>query len=90
MTDTGVKECFVKFEDVIGGKRADDIAAQIFRFFEEYECCPYKVVAQFYDGAAVMASGLNGVQAKVKKRAPMALFIHTSTKFSTEPRGLKV
>lgn len=33
-------------------------------------------MAQCFDGAAVMASGLNGVQAKVKERAPMALFIH--------------
>ncbi|KAG7513368.1 zinc finger MYM-type protein 1-like [Solea senegalensis] len=42
----------------------------------EYGCCLDKVVAQCYDGAAVMASGLNGLQAKVKDRAPMALFIH--------------
>lgn len=33
-------------------------------------------MAQCFDGAAVMASGLNRVQAKVKERAPMALFIH--------------
>ncbi|KAK1874902.1 Zinc finger MYM-type protein 1 [Dissostichus eleginoides] len=76
VTDTGVKERFVRFEDVTSGKRADDIAALIFRFLEEYECSLDKVVAQCYDGAAVMASGLNGVQAKVKERAPMALFIH--------------
>ena len=44
--------------------------------FVNFECCPDKVVAQCYDGAAVMASGLNGVQAKVKERAPMAFFIH--------------
>ena len=73
VTDTGVKERFVQFEDVTSGKRADDIAAQIFCFLEEYECCPDKVVAQCYDGAAVMASGLNGAQAK----------------FNTDSRGLK-
>ncbi|XP_051918603.1 zinc finger MYM-type protein 1-like [Hippocampus zosterae] len=77
MTDAGVKERFVKFEDVTRGKPADDIAALIFRLFEEYECSPDKVVAQCYDGAVVMASGLNGVQAKVKEKAPMALFIHS-------------
>ena len=76
VTTSGVKERFVKFEDVSRGKRADDIAALIFRFLEEYECSLDKVVAQCYDGAAVMASGLNGVQAKVKEKAPMALFIH--------------
>ncbi|KAL0968773.1 hypothetical protein UPYG_G00271580 [Umbra pygmaea] len=75
VTDTGVKERFVRYDNVTIGKQADDIAALIFRFLEEHECLG-KVVAQCYDGAAVMASGLNGVQAKVKMRAPMALFIH--------------
>lgn len=32
-----------------------------------------KLVAQTYDGAAVMASDLNGLQAKVKAIAPSAL-----------------
>ncbi|XP_070406828.1 zinc finger MYM-type protein 1-like [Nothobranchius furzeri] len=76
VTATGVKERFVKFVDVTSGRRADDLAALIFRILEEYECCLDKVVAQCYDGAAVMASGLNGVQAKIKEKAPMALFIH--------------
>lgn len=76
MWQTGVKERFIKFEDVSRGKRADDIAALILHFLEEYECSLDNVVAQCYDGAAVMASGLNGVQAKVKARAPMAFFIH--------------
>lgn len=72
MTETGVKERFVRFEDVTSDKRADNIATLIVRFLEEYECLD-KVVAQCFDGTAVMSSGLNGVQAKVKE---MALFIH--------------
>ncbi len=35
-----------------------------------------KLVAQTYDGAAVMASALNGLQAKVKAIAPSAMFVH--------------
>ena len=35
-----------------------------------------KLVAQTYDGAAVMASSLNGVQVKVKAVAPSAMFVH--------------
>ncbi|KAJ3614825.1 hypothetical protein NHX12_018395 [Muraenolepis orangiensis] len=62
--DSGVKERFVKFEDVTGKKRAEDVAALALGFFEEHGCMD-KLVAQCYDGAAVMASGLNGVQAKV-------------------------
>jgi hypothetical protein len=75
VTDAGIKERFVSFTDVSGGKRADDIAALIIRFLEEHQCLDI-VVAQCYDGAAVMASGINGVQAKVKERAPIALFLH--------------
>lgn len=75
VTETGVKERFITFKDVTSGKQADDIAALIVRFLEEYECLD-RVVAQCFDGAAVMSSGLNGVQAKIKEKAPMALFIH--------------
>ncbi|XP_034401525.1 zinc finger MYM-type protein 1-like [Cyclopterus lumpus] len=75
VTDTGVKERFVRFVDVTGHKRADDVAALLVRFLEEHNCLD-KVVAQCYDGTAVMGSGLNGVQAKVKEKAPMALFLH--------------
>ncbi len=35
-----------------------------------------KLVVQTYDGAAVMASALNGLQAKVKAIAPSAMFVH--------------
>nr|CAI5852687.1 unnamed protein product [Callosobruchus analis] len=35
-----------------------------------------KLVAQTYDGAAVMASELNGLQSKIKSVAPQALFSH--------------
>ncbi|KAK1887866.1 Zinc finger MYM-type protein 1, partial [Dissostichus eleginoides] len=61
--NSGVKERFVKFEDVTGKKRAEDVAAMALGFLEE-DGCMDKLVAQCYDGAAVMASGLNGVQAK--------------------------
>ena len=35
-----------------------------------------KLVAQSYDGAAVMAGELNGLQAKIKQKAKHALFVH--------------
>lgn len=75
VTDTGIKVRFVRFEDVTCGKRADDIAGLIIQFLVENECLG-KVMAQCFDGAAVMSSRLNGVLAKVKERAPLALFIH--------------
>uniref|UniRef100_A0A8C7XI81 Zinc finger MYM-type protein 1-like n=1 Tax=Oryzias sinensis TaxID=183150 RepID=A0A8C7XI81_9TELE len=75
VTPSGVKERFVRFEDVTSGKRADDIAGLVIKFLLENECLD-KVVAQCFEGATVTSSGLNGVQAKVKERAPLALFIH--------------
>jgi hypothetical protein len=34
------------------------------------------IVAQSYDGASVMSGHLNGVQAKVQKQYPAAIYIH--------------
>ena len=51
------------------------VAARILAFFNEVGCTS-KVVAQCYDRAAVMASGLHGVQARVKEVIPQALFVH--------------
>ena len=74
-TDGGVKERFFRFGDVSGDKRAEAIARQVLEFLEDC-ACTNKVIAQCYDGAAVMASGLNGVQAKIKEKIPQALFVH--------------
>ena len=35
-----------------------------------------KLVAQTYNGASVMSSELNGVQAKIKEDVPEAMFLH--------------
>ncbi|KAL7826312.1 hypothetical protein AOLI_G00315210 [Acnodon oligacanthus] len=43
-----------------------------------------KLVAQTYDGAAVMASALNGLQANVKAIAPSAMFVHRYAPKSSE------
>ncbi|XP_034044942.1 zinc finger MYM-type protein 1-like [Thalassophryne amazonica] len=75
VTDTGVKERFIRLDSVADDKSADDAAALIIKFLEEYKCLE-KVVAQCFTGTAVTASGVNEVQAKVKTRAPMALFVH--------------
>ena len=74
-TDGGVKERLFQFGDVSGDKRAEAIAGQVLEFLEDC-ACTNKVIAQCYDGAAVMAYGLNGVQAKIKQKIPQALFVH--------------
>ncbi len=75
VTDMGVKERFLKFEDVTEKKGAHDLAASVLEVLDSYDC-KTKLVAQCYDGAAVIASGLNCVQARVKEVIPQALFVH--------------
>ena len=66
---------FMGFFDVSEGRDAQSlfqfVQAQLssFNFVD-------KLVAQTYDGAAVMASDLNGLQAKVREVAPSATFVH--------------
>ncbi|XP_032067125.1 zinc finger MYM-type protein 1-like [Thamnophis elegans] len=70
-----VKEAFLGFDDLSEDIRAPAIAEYILRVLEKYDCVG-KLVAQTYDGAAVMASELNGVQAKIKEKVPEAMFTH--------------
>ena len=68
-------ERFFKFTDVSKDRSAAAIADLVVAQLVECECLQ-KLVAQSYDGAAVMSGELNGVQAKVKESAPNAIFIH--------------
>ena len=68
-------ERFVGFSDVSADRSADSLAKLALQQFTLYEC-EEKVVAQTYDGAAVMAGHLNGVQAKVREVIPQAIFVH--------------
>ncbi|KAL1281285.1 hypothetical protein QQF64_000088 [Cirrhinus molitorella] len=69
-----IQERFIGFFDVSGGGARD--AQSVFEILNEnmqgYNFKD-KLVAQTYDGAAVMASDLNGLQAKVKAIAPSAI-----------------
>uniref|UniRef100_A0A3P9K3W7 Zinc finger MYM-type protein 1 n=1 Tax=Oryzias latipes TaxID=8090 RepID=A0A3P9K3W7_ORYLA len=70
-----VNEAFLGFDDVSEDRRAPAIAKYVLGVLEKYDCTD-KLVTQTYDGAAVMASELNGVQAKVKEKVPEAIFTH--------------
>ncbi|XP_053571536.1 zinc finger MYM-type protein 1-like [Bombina bombina] len=69
-----VKEAFLGFDQIVD-RRAPAIANYVLGVLEKYNCLE-KLVAQTYDGASVMASDLNGVQAKIKEKIPEATFIH--------------
>ncbi|XP_063816563.1 solute carrier family 35 member C2 isoform X1 [Pseudophryne corroboree] len=70
-----VKEAFLGFDDVSEDRRAPAIAEYLLGVLEQYNCLK-KLVSQTYDGASVMASDLNGLQARIKEKIPEAMFIH--------------
>uniref|UniRef100_A0A3Q2Q306 DUF4371 domain-containing protein n=1 Tax=Fundulus heteroclitus TaxID=8078 RepID=A0A3Q2Q306_FUNHE len=69
------KEAFLGFEDASADGRAPAVAEYVLGVLEKYDCAD-KLVAQTYDGAAVKASELNGVQARIKEKVPAAMFTH--------------
>lgn len=70
-----IQERFIGFFDVSGGRDAKSVFEILNENMQGYNFKD-KLVAQTYDGAAVMASDLNGLQAKVKAIAPSAMFVH--------------
>lgn len=73
--DGNVVERFMGFHDVSSGRTADDLFNFLIRTCDTYNF-RQKLIAQTYDGAAVMAGHLNGLQTKIKSIAPHALFTH--------------
>ena len=72
--DSDIKEVFIGF-DILKDRTVGGVTECIFKNLDKYDCVE-KLVAQTYDGAMVMASHLNGVQVKVREKAPAALFTH--------------
>ena len=70
-----VKKAFLGFDDVSDDRRASAIAQYVLGILQKFDCVE-KLVAQIYDGASVMSSELNGVQAKIKEKVPEAMFLH--------------
>lgn len=69
-----VKERFLGFSRVTQ-RNAEGISAMICDNIKDFDM-EKKLVNQTYDGAAVMAGEVKGVQARIKEAAPMAHFIH--------------
>ena len=70
-----VKEAFLGFDDVSDDRRASAIAQHVLGILQKFNSVE-KLVAHTYDGASVMSSELNGVQAKIKEDVPVAMFLH--------------
>ncbi|KAJ4426387.1 hypothetical protein ANN_27201 [Periplaneta americana] len=70
-----IVERFLGFRDVSADRTAAALFDHVNEVMEQYNCGD-KLVAQTYDGAAVMSSHLNGLQSKVLEKYPKALFRH--------------
>lgn len=56
---------------------AESLTTEILSVLDPIICnSPEKLIAQSYDGAAVMSGRLNGVQARIKEKYPFAHFVH--------------
>nr|CAI5827286.1 unnamed protein product [Callosobruchus analis] len=70
-----IVERFVGFYDVSSGKNAESLYQLLVTEFQEFDL-KHKLIAQTYDGAAVMSGDFDGLQSKIKNIAPHALFTH--------------
>ncbi|KAL4104452.1 hypothetical protein QTP88_019753 [Uroleucon formosanum] len=68
-------ERFITFVDVSADRSADGLFKHVIDIVNRYEL-KHKLVAQTYDGAAVMSGHVRGLQVKVKELYPKALFVH--------------
>lgn len=68
-------ERFISFTDVSKDKSANGLFEHVQNIISEHDL-DSKLVAQTFDGAAVMAGHTNGLKAKVLENYPKAIFVH--------------
>jgi len=76
VNDMGVQERFIGFSDVSTDRYAKSLADHFFSILPEYICDENKLVAQTYDGAAVMSGSHNGLQTLIRQKYKNAIYIH--------------
>ena len=54
----------------------EKIAEAILKFLKEKDIPTVNMRGQGYDGASNMSSGAVGVQARIKKQAPLSTYVH--------------
>ena len=77
LNDPHVKECLINFMH-LERTNATMISRKILESLSDPSISldPSNIRGQAYDGASVMSSGEDGVQAKIKEINPLALFTH--------------
>ena len=75
--DPHIKECLINFMH-LERTNATMISRKILKSLSDPSISldPSNIRGQAYDGASVMSSGKEGVQAKIKEISPLALFTH--------------
>ncbi|XP_022182214.1 zinc finger MYM-type protein 1-like [Myzus persicae] len=70
-----IVERFLGFDDMSADKTAASLFNHLNQVVDKFKI-ESKLVAQTYDGAAVMSGHLNGLQSKVLEKYPKAMFTH--------------
>lgn len=71
-----VKESFLGFYDCSVSRKADALYELIMSALERTSLSNFNIVAQSYDRASVMSGEVNGLQQKIMKSYPFAIYIH--------------
>ena len=70
-----IQERFLGFTDVSKDRTALGLLNRVMAFLKDYNC-ENKLIAQTYDGAAVMAGEVSGLNKRIQDVFPSAIFIH--------------
>ena len=75
VNDGSVEERFLQFTDVSSDRTARSLYEHAVSILNDFGCGE-KLVAQTYDGAAVMSGEHSGLQAKIRETYKQAIFVH--------------
>lgn len=70
-----IVERFLGFHDVSADRTSEKLFRMLDTILDQFKY-HNKLIAQCYDGASVMAGHLNGLQKRIKEKAPQAVFVH--------------
>lgn len=68
-------ERFLGFYDVSADRTSETLYNLLDNILGQFDY-EHKLIGQCYDGASVMSGHLNGLQKKIKDKAPQAVFVH--------------
>lgn len=69
------EEYFLEFRDTTSTK-AEDLKKVVDEFIRENDMKWYKIRGQCFDGASNMSGGITGLQTRIRREEPRALYVH--------------